>query len=1141
MQLTGKQFRLSATDLANHLGCVHLTGLSRAVAEGRAQKPYWNDPLAQLLKERGIQHEKAYLQRLRAAGDRSIVEIPVDPGRDRTADTVRAMHEGADVIYQAPLGDERWYGRADFLKRVPKTSALGAWSYEVVDAKLATETRAGTLLQLCLYSELVGAIQGLRPEYAHVVAPHHHFDPEPYRLTDYAAYYRLVKRRLEAAIDSRAAETYPEPVQQCEICAWWGSCDSRRRADDHLSFVAGISRLQIKELRGVQVNSLERLGVLEVVPRPARGSRDALTRTRDQAAIQLRGRRAGRPLHEILQPVGPAHGFASLPAPSTHDVFLDLEGDRLALDGGREYLFGYVTSANDRYVGLWAATPAEEKAAFEAIVDYVLAAFAEHPDMHVYHFGAYEPAAFKRLASRYATREAALDKILRAELFVDLHTIVRHSLRASVESYSIKELEQFYGLAREQDLRAATLSRRAIEWAIEMHDDLRAPELAPHITAVERYNREDCVSAAKLYEWLETLRADAIVGAPLARPELKSGAASEKIEETAEETQAVIGRLLDGVPAEERDEEQQARWLTAHLLEWHRREFRAAAWEFFRLRDLPLEDYADERSALADLVLVSVVGGTANKPVERYSFPGQENDIRERDDACLPGGDRIGSIVAVDVDARTIDIERTAKTASVKPTHIFVRRGVRKGNQAQALLDLGRWIAERGVDAPGEHRAARDLILRRAPRLVAKSAGLTLDTPDLLDLAQGMDAEVVTACRLARELDRGVLPIQGPPGTGKTYTGSHMIVKLLEAGKKVGVTAVGHKVIRNLLGECGKTAQKLGIAGIRCIHRDTKDHEDSPFIDTVEDYDDIRAWLRHGERQLLGGTAWLWSKAEFRDSVDVLFIDEAGQMSLADVLAVAGGARNLVLLGDPQQLEQPQQASHPPGTGASALEHILGGRKTIPEDCGMFLKETRRLHPAICAFTAELFYEDRLRAFPGLDRQSVGGPTSFAGSGLVYVPVEHHGNQSRATEEIAVIKKIVADLTSGDVMWRDKHGAERALGSEDLLIVAPYNAQVTALAGEIPGVRVGTVDKFQGQEAPVVIVSLTTSAPDDAPRGMTFLYSANRLNVATSRAKGLSILVGSPRLFEPDCKTPEQMRLANAFCRYLELARVVRV
>jgi uncharacterized protein len=1145
VRLVEKILRLSATDLANHLSCAHLSQLSRAAAEGRARKPQWKDPIAALLRERGIEHEAAYLAQLHATRGADVVEIIVEEGESGIDKTIAAMRAGAQIIYQAPLGNARWYGRADFLTKTALPSKLGAWSYEVTDAKLATETRAGTILQLCVYSELVADIQGAWPELAHVVAPHHNFKPEGYRLADYWAYYRLIKRRLEAALGVDEPATYPEPVQHCEVCAWWGPCNTQRRTDDHLCFVAGLSRSQIKELRRLEVNTLERFGDLDTVPKPARGSHEALVRARDQAAIQLKARRLRQPQHEILTPLGPEHGLALLPAPSSHDLFLDLEGDRLAANGGREYLFGYVTCANPSYVGIWATTPAEEKQAFEQVVDHISATFRAHPDMHVYHFGAYEPTAFKRLSGRYATRETELDTILRAELFVDLHTLVKHSLKASVESYSIKDLEQFYGLNREQDLRTATASRRAIEWAIEMREEVA--RLVEHVAAVEHYNREDCVSAEQLRDWLERLRARAQAehGSALERPPLKSGDANEQIEGTAEETQRMMAQLLEGVPVDpdERSAEQQALWLMAHLLQWHRREDKAAWWEYYRLKDLPLEDYEEERSALTGLTYLETAdGGTAKRPIHRYSFPAQDHDIRKGDEVCIPPeGVPIGDVEDVDVSARTVDIRHAGKYAGERPQRIFVRRNVPSGGKPAVLLELGRWIAAHGIDAPGEHRAARDLILRHPPRLAAGSQGLLASqTP----AAPGDDQEIAAARRLAFELDHGVLPIQGPPGTGKTFTGSHMILALLQAGKKVGVTAVSHEVIRNLLKDVCARAAERGIADFQCLHKGKPKAGYPAQIHAIDDNKRVSTLFKSGAYSLLGGTAWLWARTDFQRSVDVLFIDEAGQMSLADVLAVAGGAQSLVLLGDPQQLEQPQQASHPPGTEASALEHILGGEKTISDDRGMFLHQTRRLHPTICEFTAEVFYENKLSSFPGLERQAVlttaGLPAErFGSAGLVHVPVVHDDNQSRSDEEVQAIAAIVRELTGGAVVWRDKDGAQTPLSRTDLMIVAPYNAQVTALAAELPDVRVGTVDKFQGQQAPVVIVSLTTSTPEDAPRGMSFLYSANRLNVATSRAKGLCILVGSPKLFEPDCKTPEQMRLANAFCRYLELARVV--
>jgi uncharacterized protein len=1194
MRLVAELLRLSATDLANHLGCMHLSRLDLAVAEGLARRPHRRDPIVELLTARGREHEAAYLKHLRAQ-KLGVVEIRSAPGVDNVDGTLAAMRDGAEVIYQAPLGDERWYGRADFLRKVPQPSALGAWSYEVTDAKLATETRAGTILQLCVYSSLLERLQGTAPERAHVVAPHHRFQPETYRLADFAAYYRLVKRRLEGAIGARTVTTYPEPTQHCDVCDWWSLCNARRRADDHLCFVAGISRLQIKELRSrLHVDTLERLGELRPVPKPTRGSREALERARDQAAIQLSARRLQTRQHEVL-PLGDEHGFLRLPAPSRGDLFLDLEGDRLALDGGREYLFG-VSDTRGIYAPLWATNAVEEKRAFERVVDRIIDAFRVDAAMHVYHFGAYEPTAFKRLSGRYATRESELDVMLRAELFVDLHTIVKHSLRASVETYSLKDLEQFYGLAREQDLRAATASRRALEWAIEMREDLRLcvrdepaaarqpqlelgfdgppereNEFAEHIAIVERYNRDDCVSTARLRDWLEELRAaaESARGARIERPELRSGEASVDVAEVTEETQRVMAALLDGVPvdAEERSEEQQARWLLAQLLEWHRREEKAAWWEYFRLLELPLEDYDDERSALAGLKFSATVGGSPRRPIHRYTFPPQEHDVRRGDEVCVPPTGRvIGKIDAVDIGAHTVDIEHAGRYADARPDRAFIRRMVSPKPKPSVLLEIARCVAERGIDADGPYRAARDLVLRRPPRLVRGSRGLRPEpaaragAPRIiaLDAARSardrqraatvatrpieVDAEVREAIRLAFELDHGVLPIQGPPGTGKTFTGSHMIVELIKAKKKVGVTAVGHETIRNVLRAVCARAAEQGLADFQCLHKGKAKDDNPAALHAVDDNDRIAALFASDAYSLLGGTSWLWANERFRDSVDVLFIDEAGQMSLADVLAVSAGAKSLVLLGDPQQLEQPQQASHPPGAAASALEHLLGGAKTIAAERGLFLQQTRRLHPAICAFTAEVFYESRLTSHAKLEHQAVLAPSGSAaerlgGAGLVYVPVAHDGNQARATEEVDAVAGLVDALTAPGVRYRNADGDEQPLARADLMVVAPYNAQVTALTERLPGVRVGTVDKFQGQQAPVVIVSLTTSTPEDAPRGMDFLYSANRLNVATSRARALCILVGSPRLFEPDCRTPLQMRLANAFCRYRELAR----
>src|SRR5262249_35925068 len=313
---------------------------------------------------------------------------------------------------------------------------------------------------------------------------------------------------------------------------------------------------------------------------------------------------------------------------------------------------------------------------------------------------------------------------------------------------------------------------------------------------------------------------------------------------------------------------------------------------------------------------------------------------------------------------------------------------------------------------------------------------------------------VVEARRLVLQLDHSVLPIQGPPGAGKTFTGARMICALLRANKKVGITAVSHKVIRKLLEEVLKAALEENLP-VRCIEKVTdKSEVQNPAIPETKNNDRVLTALLEGEAQLAAGTAWLWARAEFFESVDVLFVDEAGQMSLADVLAVSQAARSIVMLGDPQQLEQPIQGTHPPGVDVSALQHVLGSNPTMPADAGLFLSETWRLSPAICQFTSELFYENRLKPREGLDRRKLTGPTRFSGAGLWFVPADHRGNQSSSREEVEIVVEIVRDVLQPGVRWTDMHGDAHPLSLSDILIVSPYNAQVFNLAARLLGARI---------------------------------------------------------------------------------------
>lgn len=1125
----GHALQLSASDLVGYLNCHHLTHLDAQVASGALSKPDVWDPSLEVLWERGAAHERAYVDHLRSRG-LTIVEIEgVGVAQAQVEETMMAMRAGAEVIVQGAFLEGVWSGRTDVLLRVPGASALGDWSYEVVDTKLARETKGGTVLQLCLYSDLLAHAQGRMPEHMHVVTPGRGFEPAPYRAAAYAAYYRQVRTALVRSLaETDSAPTYPNPKDHCDICRWRRECDARRRRDDHLCLVAGVSATQIAELSRHNVTTLTGLAHLPVplLWKPERGVAQSLERSREQARVQWEGRQKAQPIYETL-PLTPNAGLYRLPEPSPGDIFLDLEADPFVGEEGLEFLFGYVTTDPDgkrNYVAEWAFSRAEERRAFERFVDFVMARWAQYPSLHIYHYAPYEPSALKRLMGRYATREDEIDRMLRGSLFVDLYIIARQSIRASVERYSIKNLETFYDFNRSVPLIEVRSALAKLQARLELNDAANISDESRDL--VLRYNRDDCLSAQKLRDWLETIRGEMVAnGAAIPRPTAGNPEPPAELDERQRQVAALVERLTADVPTdvEGRTTEQQARWILAHSLDWHRREQKSSWWEFFRLAELTSEDLLDERAGIAGLEYCGSVGGTARAPIHRYRFPPQELELSEGDSLFLNAKQRLGSVATIAVESGTIDIKKRGDTASLHPQAAFAHDSVSVEVMAGALLRLGMHVADKGIARLGEFQAARDLLLKIPPRLGKE--------PLQKDAESASEAAVRVSTRLAS----GVLPIQGPPGAGKTFTAAQMICALVQAGKKVGVTANSHKVIRNLLDKVVEQADRAGLS-IQCLQKIPEKTADLPGI-RFENGGNEKALAAIGNScQVVGGTAWLWSDPEAFGVVDALFVDEAAQMSLANVLAVSQACRALVLLGDPQQLEQPIQGSHPEGTDVSALEHVLGGAATIGNEQGLFLEQTWRLHPDICSFTSELFYEGRLACRAGLGHQEVESPGRIRGTGLRYLPVAHEGNQNTAPEEAEAIQRLVEGTLSAKASWSDRDGCSRRVTLDDILIIAPYNAQVFEIQRRLPQARVGTVDKFQGQEAAIVIYSVTTSSHADAPRGMEFLYSLNRLNVAVSRAKCVCVLVASPAIFEPACNTPRQMELANAYCRYRELA-----
>src|SRR5882757_8428669 len=510
MRILGRQIRLSASDLSNHLACRHLTMLELQVARGERTAPDWAAPDLKVIQELGLRHEKAYLAHLAAQGLKveNLGHIDHKEEERLLAETLAVMERGAEVIAQGALSDGEWFGRPDVLRRVAKPSKRWAWSYEVVDTKLARETKATTILQLSLYSDLLKQIQGTLPESLWVVPPGEGYAAEKYSVLEHAAYYRHVRKRLLNAVGDHAGkETYPEPVEHCNVCRWFRECDQRRRTDDHLSLVAGIRRQQRDQFEAWNAETMAKLAVLPIPlkERPKHGSKAGYERVREQARVQVEARTEKELKHEPLLPVTEGMGFCRLPEPSVGDVFLDLEGDPFVGENGLQYLFGFAVldpSGELKYEKRWALNREEEKKGFEWLVDEIMRRREANPKMHVYHFGAYEPGTFKRLMGIYATREDQIDRMLRAGLMVDLHQAYKQGVRASVEEYSLKKIEAFYGFERKTPLRASRVAMRYVEHRLEL--GRMGEDLPDEIReTLEGYNAEDCVSTVRLRDWLE--------------------------------------------------------------------------------------------------------------------------------------------------------------------------------------------------------------------------------------------------------------------------------------------------------------------------------------------------------------------------------------------------------------------------------------------------------------------------------------------------------------------------------------------------------------------------------------------------------------------------------------------------------------
>jgi predicted RecB family nuclease len=1116
----------AASDLNDFLACDHRVALNRRVLIEGGARPA-DDPTLAIIARKGQLHEQAVLARLEASG---VAVVRIDEGDgsraglERAAQATRqAMRAGAQAIYQATLLDGRWMGRADFLMRTDVPSGLGSWSYDVADAKLAVREKAAFVVQLCVYADLVASVQGALPRT--ITALLGDGNDVPYVTERYVAYARAARARFEAAVDGLDAALVPDRVAACGTCAWAETCDAARRNVDHLALVAGIRRTQIARLREAGVTTVASLAHAASGDRPARLAETTFAKLQRQAELQLDQRATGVPSYRLLEP-RPNAGFALLPEPDDADVYFDMEGDPLYEPGtGLEYLFGtYVHGAQPAYREWWGETREQEKVAFEAFVDWLVRHRNDHPRAHVYHYAPYEKTALRKLAMRHGTREDEVDALLREQVLIDLYAVVGGAVAQSQESYSIKKLEPLYGFTRSTDVRKGDDSIVAFERYLQ---DREVAIRADIIT----YNEEDCVSTFGLHRWLRRLRDEACrqfgrevpYRAPVDPQEPTEKERKEAAARTALQD-ALLARSQDGDPER----------LLAHVLGYYRREKKPVQWALFERHGKAgaFDFVAEDDEALGELELCVEIPATKDparprsaKQTYTYRFPRQQHKLGLGPVDVLTK--KVVDVIGIDDDE---GLARLALMPGMPhPRTLIPGWPIDSAAQEAALARLATAVLD--GSAPQRYGAALALLRNEPPRITGLVPGDFVQ-PTLRPGAAAIDPADVAS--LALRLDDATLVVQGPPGSGKTYTGAHVIADLLAANKRVGVTATGHQAIHNLLHEVERVVADRG-ESFRGVKKGGGDDAFSsrlerPFIESVTNN------APFGEYDLVAGTAWLLSREELA-KLDVLVIDEAGQVALADALAMATCARNLVLLGDPMQLAHVSVATHPQDAGVSVLTHMLGDSATIAPDRGVFLDRSFRMAPPLCRFISALAYEGRLEPASSCAAQRIAS-RAYTGAGLLHVPVVHEGNAQSSEEEADAVATLMDGLIGGSFTACD--GATRTLQVDDILVVSPYNQQVSLLRRTLrarfgDGVRVGTVDKFQGQEAPVVIYSLAASSVEDAPRGADFLLEENRFNVAVSRGRALAVLVCSPRITATPCTSIEQLRAVAAFCTFVEM------
>ncbi len=1135
MDRHSQQIYFSPSDLVRFMDSPFATWMDRFKLDYPDQAPAQDEPDAMmgLLAQQGHDHEQQLIDRWQAQGYQ-ITYITGNNWQEKRQATQQAMANGHDIIVQAALQHDAFHGFADFLIKTNHPDTTATAHYEVWDAKLAALAKPAFIIQLCAYSDMLQHDQGTLPEHITLILGDGQITT--YRTAQFFYYYQQLKNAFLAQQVNFDPQNQPDPSS----CYQWADWESFAKAclidQDHLSQVANITKSQIKKLQQAGITTMRQLAHLSPSSHVPRLNPSILSRLQQQAAIQHASGHSDQVLFEIIQPDAEnPKGLALLPPASDYDVFFDIEGDPLQ-PNGLEYLWGasYFDDHGQRvFKDFWAHDTQEEKQAFQAFIQWVYQRWQTDPNMHIYHYANYEIAACRKLMGRYGVCEFELDQLLRHNVFVDLYHIVKTGLLVGQPRYSIKNIEHLYRGHRQTEVGNGSDSVVVYErWRTRYAKGLTSKNWQhdADLRAIRDYNIDDCDSTQELVDWLrEQQQAHGIVFTGN-----QVGDVSQQAIEKQQQSSQLCQELLQLAETQRHDDPDTAQvtetlaWMT----EFHRREAKPVFWrQFDRLAAQDVE-LLDDLDCLANCQRTSqppfAASQRARNLVYEYAFDTEQNFKAAAKQYFVKDTETDqGYPIKVTFEPTLSDLSagRIALKANQEPPEMItlvpdefvsadiITSGIKQVARAHADGTLAQ-----------HHPAIVDFLYRSKPRVKNHQGPLAPE--------QSPEAKLKAILKIVANLDHSYLTIQGPPGAGKSFTGKQIIAERLRHGAAIGITSNSHKAINHLLKSTAAYCREQGIQAQFFCTKETDESLSSLDIKTLKTN---QLQLNSLGPCVIGTTAWGFARDDMAKRLDYLIVDEAGQVSAANLVGISRCADNLILMGDQMQLGQPIQGSHPGESGLSVLDYLVHDTATIRDDMGVFLATTFRLHSRINHLLSQQIYDGQLISLPANDHRILEIPEHTTDqcpirqqAGIVFLPIEHQGNTQSSPEEIDCIVKTTQQLLGRTFHTGLDLEPTRPITWDDILFVAPYNHQVRQLKDALgPQAHVGSVDKFQGQEAPIVFLSLCASDANDSPRGIDFLFDPNRLNVALSRAQTLAIVVGNPALGQTQVNHVDQLKKVN--------------